>query len=152
MTMARFATTIFCDDVRQELGNKLSLMGIYGGDLYVASMPATLPKLCLIIKVVTPADDPFSKLTVRVLQDDRTLLEQPIDVSHVSPAPALVADLQDDDLSPVLNLNSIVQFSPFQASGPCLLRVRVETEREVLKAGILQIAIAPSSSPSPKPN
>ena len=35
MTQHRTVIAQFCDDVRQEIGNKFSLMGCYGTDLYV---------------------------------------------------------------------------------------------------------------------
>ncbi|MBX7222684.1 MAG: hypothetical protein K1Y36_22240 [Blastocatellia bacterium] len=38
---------IVCDDVRLELGNKLSLMGIFH-DFYVQQLPVTLPKLAIL--------------------------------------------------------------------------------------------------------
>jgi hypothetical protein len=46
MTAQRTVIAQFCDDVRQEIGNKFSLMGCYGSDLYVPAFPITLPKLC----------------------------------------------------------------------------------------------------------
>lgn len=38
--------SLFCDDIRQELGDKVSLIGIYGSHMYVHGFPARLPKLC----------------------------------------------------------------------------------------------------------
>ncbi|MDY6954284.1 MAG: hypothetical protein SWE60_22490 [Thermodesulfobacteriota bacterium] len=49
MKIADKITLILCDDVREETGNKYSLMGVYGADLVFANFPALLPKLCLCI-------------------------------------------------------------------------------------------------------
>jgi hypothetical protein len=49
MKFAKEISTILCDDIRQELGNKISLMGIYGKEIIVPSIPFTLPKLCLLL-------------------------------------------------------------------------------------------------------
>ena len=49
MKVADKITLILCDDVRQETGNKYSLMGVYGADLVFAQLPALLPKLCVCI-------------------------------------------------------------------------------------------------------
>jgi hypothetical protein len=46
---------LFCDDVRNEVGNKLSLMGVYGQDLLLREFPATLPKLCAVMLLDLPA-------------------------------------------------------------------------------------------------
>src|ERR1700736_4688449 len=42
----RHEITIICDDIRQETGQKISLMGIYDDSLVVKLLPARLPKLC----------------------------------------------------------------------------------------------------------
>jgi hypothetical protein len=43
----RHLYTLVCDDVRLEVGNKLSLMGIYYEEIRFSSIPARLPKLCI---------------------------------------------------------------------------------------------------------
>lgn len=40
--LANFRTRILCEDVRKELGNKRSLMGVFSGDVFVSQFPATL--------------------------------------------------------------------------------------------------------------
>ncbi len=40
--------TIVCDDIRREVGNKRSLMGIYD-DIIVESIPQLMPKICLAV-------------------------------------------------------------------------------------------------------
>lgn len=41
----RHVITLICDDVRQELGNKLSIMGIYDDTIIPSELPARLQKL-----------------------------------------------------------------------------------------------------------
>ena len=38
--------TMLCDDIRQELGGKVSLMGLYDHHIAVAQIPYVLPKIC----------------------------------------------------------------------------------------------------------
>lgn len=38
--------TLLCDDIRQELGGKTSLMGIYDHHIVVPEVPHMLPKVC----------------------------------------------------------------------------------------------------------
>jgi hypothetical protein len=40
---------IICDDIRHEIGDKFSLIGVYGSDICVAQIPFTLPKLGAVI-------------------------------------------------------------------------------------------------------
>lgn len=41
--------TIVCDDIRHELGNKLTLAGVYGEQIIIGTIPCILPKLCLAV-------------------------------------------------------------------------------------------------------
>ena len=75
MTQSRTVIAQFCDDVRQEIGNKFSLMGCYGTDLYVPSFPITLPKLCVFVHVRTPREQPFRRLTLRLMRGEDVLSE-----------------------------------------------------------------------------
>lgn len=39
----KFPNVIMCEDVREEARNKKSLLGVFSGDILVASMPALIP-------------------------------------------------------------------------------------------------------------
>jgi hypothetical protein len=45
----KFETGIVCDDIREEIGNKLTLIGIYEQEIFVSKLPYTFPKLCFFI-------------------------------------------------------------------------------------------------------
>lgn len=49
MDVAKKYTVLLCDDVRNEVGNKLSVMGIYGPELWLGKVPAVMPKLCFVV-------------------------------------------------------------------------------------------------------
>lgn len=38
----KFNNVIICEDIRQEVGNKLTLVGVYSGDIFVSEMPANI--------------------------------------------------------------------------------------------------------------
>lgn len=46
---AKKTTILLCDDIRQETGNKMSLMGVYGPDIFCSEMPMMLHRLCVVI-------------------------------------------------------------------------------------------------------
>jgi hypothetical protein len=54
-----------CDDVRHEIGGKRTLVGIYGNDLVVPSVPSNLPQLCFVIKLDL-ANSNIAKMTLTV--------------------------------------------------------------------------------------
>ena len=79
-----YVHTIWCDDIRQEVGNKPSFMGTYTGAMLLPALPYVLPKLCAQIWVVSPIERPLNQVLLRVLRSDGeiiaefTLVEQPI--------------------------------------------------------------------------
>ncbi len=42
--------TLLCDDIRQEMGGKTSLMGLYDHHIVVPEVPFSLPKVCFFSK------------------------------------------------------------------------------------------------------
>ena len=62
--------TLWCDDIRQEIGNKPSFMGVYTGGIVVASLPTVLPRLSVWLTIETPVDAPPKTLSLRIVRDD----------------------------------------------------------------------------------
>jgi hypothetical protein len=42
---------LFSEDIRQEVGNKLSIMGLLSGELTFETLPASLPVLCFTVAI-----------------------------------------------------------------------------------------------------
>jgi hypothetical protein len=137
----RFVSTQFCDDVRQEVGNKFSLIGCYGPAIDVQPVPSVLPKLCAMVKVYTPLHRPFQKLIVRILRDDKPIAELPF-ASEALARPV-------GDPPPGVRWQLIIAvfvMSPFPVEAACALRVEAETEEEVLSGGTTWLNAAPSTT------
>ena len=129
MTENRTVIAQFCDDFRQEIGNKFSLMGCYGTDLYVPTFPFTLPKLCVFVNVRTPRELPFGTLTLKVMRADDVLASLVANPDRMDSA---------EELPPWarwLSMTAVLVMSPFHAVEPCDLRVKAETESEIIESG-----------------
>lgn len=150
----RYITAILCDDIRQELGNKYSLMGCYQGELIVPMVPAALPKLCIFASIYTPKDKPFKSLMFRVVQDnDKELarVEMPEDG-------LVVAGQNHDDTSTRKIINTAITFAPFAIEKPSMLRFLAVTEegeiigpRFLIKVGTARVSAAQPAVKSSKP-
>ncbi len=46
--MKKLIHTVICDDIRVEVANKFSYMGIYEKDIVVPTLPLKVPKICFI--------------------------------------------------------------------------------------------------------
>jgi len=142
----RHIETIFCDDVRHEVGGKLSFMGIYSNVMFVQNFPIVLPKLCLSIKVVAPVKDPFRSLKIRILKNDETFQEIIIDKDQIENSMALAEDITEDERNNrVQSLNFIAVFSPIEIEEPCIFRVRGITENEEMRGIALRVIQAKPS-------
>jgi hypothetical protein len=54
---------IMCDDVRRELGNKISLMGVYGGGIVLNKVPNNLKSLVFVL-VLENLITKFNKISI----------------------------------------------------------------------------------------
>lgn len=69
------AFTLFCDDVRQELGGKLSAMGIYQGFMGIGADEVLLPKLVAWTVFQMPYLWSGSQARIQLWDRDRLLSE-----------------------------------------------------------------------------
>lgn len=134
MSASRTATTLFCDDIRHEVGNKYSLIGCYGSELLVEKLPLVLPKLCAHVRIITPIDKSFTNLKIRAYLNEDTIAEM-----NYSPE-----DIRKPESSLVENsiraeLNIMMVFSPLPITELSKLRIEAEADDDVLRGGILII-------------
>ena len=133
--MNRHIQTIFCDDIRHEVGNKVSYMGVYNGQLLVPQFPTLLPKLVVVTSVVTSVDEPFEQLTVRLFMDDKVLMEIKLDDEQLNiPIPS-----QDEYGIPFQgqSFQTFFVLSPLLLEASCILKIRAETEtKEIQSIGL----------------
>lgn len=141
--MGRFAHATYCDDIRHELGGKLTLVGVYSSTLLVPSFPVVLPKLCMVLSIVTPAERPFQSLKLQVFNDEAVLAEGDLSTEDLG-LPATTHTPADDAANEGAELRiefaAHFVFSPLKLEGPGRIRVRVNTEDGEIKANSLRVA------------
>lgn len=130
----------FCDDVRQEVGNKLSCMGIYGASLVVPAFPTTLVKLCCIFNVRVPVTSPPRSVVFKLFRDDELIFEADLSAGGTD---TLVPGLPPGGPEPqVLMVSSVAQFVSFQVTRRATLRARAYVDGRELKGGGLELQSA----------
>jgi hypothetical protein len=136
MAGPRAATCVFCDDIRAEVGNKVSLMGIFGIDLLShASGSIVLPKFAVAVWLIYDIDDAPSHITIRVLV--------PPNKSEIVKLEAQGSGLREfpyppDEFSKG-TLRIFVPITNLILSEEGFIEVMVDTERETLRAGRLRV-------------
>ncbi len=148
----RHVETIFCDDIRHEISGKTSFIGVYSSVLYTEVFPVTLPKLCILVKVVTPFSNPLQSLKIRILKDEDTLQEIDIPEDALAKAARSAKDVPEDDITLRANiLNNFLIFSPLELTSPGHIRVRAFTEEGEMAGTALTVEQLPSVSDEPSP-
>lgn len=68
--LGKFRNAILCEDIRDEVGGKLSLMGVLSGEIMVPSFPATL-QIAVFMQYVSDETDPAHLVfQIRLMQDE----------------------------------------------------------------------------------
>ena len=138
-TSDRLLTAIFCDDIRHEVGNKMSFMGCYQGELFVPSAPIALAKLCVYVTLITPIGRPVQSLLFKVLQEDDMELAR-IEL----PAEALRnSNFVVEGSATRAGLNAAMVFSPFVIEKSTILRVLAITEEGEVVGPRLLVKVQP---------
>lgn len=116
---------IYCDDVRQEAGGKISLMGLYRGSMLLPQFPFTIRQLfAVVILSCTPEEYP-KHLTIRLTLDSNLLTSMDFDL----PPPPRIVDVPSTNPDPdevyKAELQTIIDMPHLTFEAPCRLRLRV---------------------------
>ena len=145
---ARHVETLFCDDIRHEVNGKLSYIGVYAGTLLASAFPATLPKFCVSITILTPADEPLQALTLRLLKDEETFREIVLDADQLASASTVFAELNNEghQQQRIQKIQALLAFTPLHLEKACTLRVCALADHSELWGIGLKIDQMPSPS------
>jgi hypothetical protein len=133
--------TIVCDDVRREVGGKLSYMGIYSGSVVVPGFPAKLAKLCFVLSLRVDATEPPKKVVFRVMRDDSVLVAGDLSPEQLATVQAqMIATAGDAAFEqPHFTFTMVCEIAPFELSEPCKLKMRADTDRGEVRGGTLPV-------------
>lgn len=140
MSLEPFLWVTFCDDIRQEVGNKLSYLGVYGPTLIVPSFPTTLLKLCCAFSVRMPSESPPKRVAFKLLRDEEVILQQEFSVPGLMEQ-AIVAS--SDGAGPrALTIGTIAQLVSFEVTRHSFLKARAYIDGKELRGGALELMAA----------
>lgn len=137
--------SLFCDDVRAEVGGKLSLMGLYQADyLFQGELPFIIAKFSIFImyyelantitsdidfKVFLPGDDPEKPITIPFARKDFPQISS--DQANLD---------GEDDGERIFHARIPVNLSPLMVTKEGRLKVRAHySDGSILKLGALHM-------------
>lgn len=137
-----FGFTVFCDDIREELGGKASYIGVYSGSLIVhTGFPVTVSKLCFATTYYQRTKDERRPVELRVTVPGEG--EDALAIQGMLPVEAfdnVAPNLAIDDPMVLARVNMIL--SPFTIVSPGFIKVRAMYGDEEIRMGLLQIVEA----------
>jgi hypothetical protein len=144
MSYQRTILATFCDDIRYEIGNKYSLIGCYKQDLVLSKIPATLPKLCASVTVLSPIDQPFERLTIYARLDNEVIAELELTSDQL----ALLKNEMESQISlgkEKVQINCHLVFSPLVLPQEGNIFIEANSEEGVIKGEVLNIRLKTES-------
>jgi hypothetical protein len=146
-----FGHVIFCDDARQEVGGKLTFVGVYQTLLFVnQDFPVSLTKLVLSIhyseRLGIDAKTTSISISMPGDPDDQPSWVGQLPMADIHRAPRLSSG-EDQGLPPPQFINVITQIvlAPCQLKSPGLISVTVRRGDEIIHLGRLRILRAPTT-------
>ncbi|WP_095058063.1 hypothetical protein [Pseudomonas sp. Irchel s3f7] len=142
--MTRYVHSTYCDDIRQEVGGKITLVGIYAGQCLVPEIPCSLPKLCLVLNISATRAAPVTSLTVVGAFAGTEVFTMALDKSQIEEIMAQSMKDRPDSKSMMLMLMGVM--SPFNVPAEGKLTLSVIANGEELYCEGLDISKAPPNT------
>lgn len=143
MRIRRSIGGIFCDDIRQEVSGKLSLIGCYTGGMQIAEFPAALPKLCIHVRLITSMHEPFREVKILVLNDQDVVIDAEVPAEQFSQE--FPTDAEESAMA-VLHAQFVL--SPFVIKQPCSIKVRAIVDGEEIRGLSLDVSLQAPEPPA----
>ena len=140
----RYGYCIFCDDIRTEVGEKLSFMGTYNGVMFVPRFPVSLAKFCAHVTLVTPADRPYSSIVLKCYApgEKRPLIEEQLATPERNEQDEILSDAQQANGSPIsIVVAASLVFSPLNLKEAGLINVRAAMDDEPGETNIASLRV-----------
>jgi hypothetical protein len=138
-----WGTSIFCDDIRAEIGGKTSLMGIYHTDMiFPVDFPLIIPKFVVFVKYFESISDSREDLILKVFlpgdDKDKPTFSHLFKRAELDTKPPSYSPIEED-VEYVFTINFPVVFSPFHIQKEGVVRVRMQRGNVTTKIGALML-------------
>jgi hypothetical protein len=153
-----FGYTIFCDDIRVEIGNKITYVGSYSGRMVVhGQFPVVIPKLCLAVIYFQRRSKVILPVRINILlpgdTEERPSIhaEMPEDASRqaIESARELAERMGTEASSSYTTALMQFALSPLSLLQPGLMKVRAVRGEDLVRLGSMEIVSAALAGSEP---
>lgn len=135
-----YGVTSFCDDVRLEIGGKISLIGCYPVDMmFSQSPPAVIPIFNAFVHLRIPTNYKFNQVAIILVKETLAGKDEILSETVITTNRENLRDEEQDDDTIIISENQL-KVSPLVLNEDCILKVRgFFDKKEVIKLGALPI-------------
>lgn len=142
-----YGTTIFCEDIRDEVGGKKTYVGVFGTEIILKSaLPAIIPQFALAVTFLEPILSASGPLSIKIYlpssDGDEVVMDIDLPVERN-------AAKNDPDFDPTAEyVGAILSFkiSPLVISNEGYIRVRAYKGDREIRLGSLKVKVATDDS------
>lgn len=142
-----FGRVTFCDDIRNEVDGKTTLVGCYGADMvFPTPFPVLLPKLGLAVQFAEKADSKSGPLKLEIFfpGDPENTPSISADLPPIEIVPTSDELAQRDDDSRKMILFNLVM-SPANILSEGQIRVRIVRGDDIFRIGRIRVSTSGSN-------
>jgi len=142
----RYGYCIFCDDIRNEVGEKLTFIGCYNGSMFVPpKFPLTLSKFCAHVTLVTPSTQPYNSIVLKCYGpgESRPLIEEQLETPQADKQEEIAEEVKRVEKAPVsIVAAASLVFSPMKIRKPGLISVRAVIDGDPTEVNVGSLLVA----------
>ena len=135
-----YVFAVWCDDIRQEIGNKPSFMGVFTGGILLPSVPGVLSRLSVYLWLVMPIEQSIESMDIQVVRDDGFVLAE---IKHEGPT-TVAGPRPDDALLQQVGLGLSMGAVEIPAGCQWFV-VKVKVNGDELESPKLRVTVDPAS-------
>lgn len=144
----RHAWAVYCDDIRHEIGNKMSFMGIYNAEMYFNEFPSLLPKLSIVAYCQTNVHKLIKDLKCEIYIDDALAISHDITQNMDPPSKeALIERGTEQDPIELIYYTFSTQFNNLLFDKPTTIKAIFIADGETISAGKLRVKAVSANPP-----
>jgi hypothetical protein len=133
---------IFCDDIRHEIGDKATYVGVYTGQMIlVGNLPMTLPKLCaaITLRISPPTEIIRPIIRMHISGQDQPLFEFMGEIQPVTGQQNDILFDQTPDSITIMQMGAFAQMQGIMINEPSKIRVSAYIGDDEYRLGTLDI-------------
>lgn len=147
MNIQAHGITMFCDDIRHEIGGKMTLVGCYSSEMtFTNPAPGILPSFGALVNIRIPNNVRFRSFTLKFIRDYNGGSDELLSLDAEVPEKVFEEDQPSlthstaDDSDKIFSLSIPVQWHSLAIDSPGIIKVRLKLDTgQEIKAGSLKI-------------